>query len=753
MTRATLAVLMLLLAAVQARGEVCRFPAPDPENPFLRWLASQEVTCVPDAAQVAFPEGSWNVFVRREGTVSAKPMLIEGGGAPASVAAELVPAATVIPLLPEGHSGVLYAPRRGSAFPVDAARVTVPADEPLWLFVLDRTTPAAVIPMAPLAAGTERQVDGRRGGPFAIVGWLQMPEADRDAVRWGRTGNPVCPDRPDCLSSTGPESGVSSPVVRAGSRDAEPLPPPSLLHGAFFLLRDVAPGNAELRLEGRGWLPSQRAVKVQPGITVAAAPLLVRAAGTLVVNWNTDEDFAALDRYVGACQEDETPPKIVIVVSKCPAPRGNPRFNTECTPIREETVETFAGSRAFEDVVPGLYRAEMRYGKLPPAGGMTNVAPLRVAELRVFASYHTVYGSVTRDGEPLGEEVRIGFPGGIGFAPAESEEYRAVFSEFLDVDSRVEIVACDGAPRSVVLTDKPIRPRARFDLDIPGNELTVQVTDTFTREPLPGATVKLEAMGLRGRAHAVFTTTKSADEQGSLTWSGVPIRELHLTITHPGYEKREIEPFTMETRGAKSVDAQLVPLRGTRGKVVSDRPFENAIAWWFSAAGTETERTDVAPDGTFVYANRHTSDETLAIVSSSHPLWVLRSPATEGRDSISIAFPNVPAVAFDVWLSASVPPTMSRYVGVIIGGIRVPHPVLAQHQNRRDLPPLLRGSGPQSFRDLLGAGPIDVLLGPTIEEVATRARSMDLFALPQFANAPRKRLEPGTSDVVFSAIP
>lgn len=731
MTRATLAVL-LFLAATEARAEICRFAAGDPENPFRRWLASQEVTCVPDAPQIALPAGSWNVFVRREGNISAMPLLIEGGGAPASSAAELVPAAAVLPLLPEGHAGMLYAPRRGSAFPVDGARVSVPADEPLWLFVLANASPVTMIPIAPLSASTERQVDARRGGTSAVVGWLRLSEADRNAV------------------STAAD--VPSPAVRAGAKDADPLPPPSLLHGAFFLLRDVAPGNAELRVEGRGWLPNQRVVKVQPGLTVAAAPLLVRAAGTLVVHWNTDEDLPALDRSIGACQEDETPPKLVIVVSKCPAPRAGQRFNAECTPIREQTVERFSGSVAFEDVVPGLYRAEMRYGKLPPAGSLASVGPLRVAELRVLAMYYPLYGSVTRGGEPLREDVRIGFPAGVGFAREESEEYRAVVSSFLDVDSRIDVAGCDGAPRSVVLTDQPVRLRGRFDIDIPDNELTVQVTDTFTRDPLPGATVKLEAMSLRGHGTAVFTTTKSADAQGSLAWSGVPLRELHLTVTHPGYEKRQIEPFTMDARGAKSVDAQLVPLRGTHGKIVSDRPFENASVVWFSSAGSESERAELAPDGTFVYANRHTPDETMAVVSSSHPLWVLRSAATEGRESITLAFPNAPAAAFDVWLAAAVPVTVNRYVGAIVGGIRVPQPVLTQHQNLRDDPTHLRGSGPQRFRDLLATGSIDVLLGPTIEEVASRARVMDLFALPQFADARRQRLEPGTSDVVFSAV-
>ena len=731
MTRVSLAFLLLLAtagtAAAEGRGEVCRFPALDSENPFRRWLASQEVTCVPNDPQVLFPAGTWNVFLRKEGEISVTPMLTEG--TPARIEAELVPAATVVALLPEGHTGAVYVPQRGIAFPVTGGRVTVPAAEPLWLFVLDKSTPVAVLPVAALAAGSERQVDGRRAGLTAIVGWLQMPEADRAAVAKA--------------------SGVSSPAVRAGSRDADPLPPPAKLHGALFLLRDVAAGNAELRVEGRGWLPSRRVVKVQPGVTVAAAPLVVRAAGTLVVNWNTDQDLPALDRSIGSCSEDETPPKLQIVVSRCP-PRGPSRFSTaECAPIREETVEAFHGSLAIEDLVPGQYRAEMRYGKLPPAGSMATVGPLRVADLRLFAFYHTLYGSVTVGGQPLGEEVRLEFPGGVGFAPAETEEYHAVLSTVLvEPDARIDVIACDGAPRSVVLTDRPVGLRARFNVDIPANELTVQVTDTFTRETLPGATVKLEAIGLRG-PEVVFTTTKAADEQGNVTWSGVPLRELHLTVTHAGYEKRQLEPFTLDSSGTKRIDAQLVPLRGTHGKIVSQRPFDSGAVVWFSPAGSETERADLASDGTFVYANRHTREETMAVVSASHPLWVLRSPATEGRQSISLPFPEIPAVAFDVWLSAAVPPTVARYVGVTIGGVRVPQPVLTQNQNLRQDPPHLRGSGPQHFRDLLATGPVDVLLGPTLEEVASRTRALDLFALPQFSEVPRQRLEPGTSDVVF----
>ena len=729
-TRASL-IFLLLVAALAAEGsEICRFPALDGENPFRRWLASQEVTCVAAGTPLAFPSGLWNVFARGENAVSPVPLLIDGSAVPGSIEPPLGAGATVTPLLPEAHAGVIYAPRRGNAYPVDGTRVTVPADEPLWLIVLLKAAPVAVIPIAPLPAGTERSVDARSGGPASILGWLQVPEPDRTAL-------PTA-------------TGLFSPAVRAGSREADPLPAASRLHGAFVLIRDVPPGSAELRLDGRGWLPDRRVVKVQPGVTVAAAPLLVRAAATLTVHWNTDQDLPALDRSLGSCEAADEVPQLVIAISKCAAPRSGQRGDPEeCVVIRKETADAFFGSTTFHDVVPGWYRAEMRYGKLPPTSNAANVGPLRLVDLRLFAGYFTVYGSVTRGGEPLGEDVRVEFPGGAGFARAK-EEYRAVLRPpAIGSDTPLTVEACDGAPRAVVLADMPMRPNMRFDIDIPLNELVVHVNDTFTREALPGAMVKLEAMAVR-QPRVALTNTHAADEQGNAAWTGVPIRELHLTVTHAGYEKRKVDPFTMPRSGRHEVDVQLLPLRGTRGRIASNKPFDSGVVMWFSPSGSESERADLAADGTFVYQNSHTPDETMAVVSASHPLWVVRAPATGRRESISLRFPDAPAAAFDVWLAASVRPAETRYIGVVIGGIRVPQPALAQHQSLRRDPPLMRGSGPQHFRDLLATGPIDVLLGPREEEVASRARGLDLFALPQFADVPRERLAPGATDVVFA---
>jgi hypothetical protein len=730
------AVLLLSLAgearAVLPEGsEICRFRAVGAENPFQRWLASQDVTCVAAGTPLAFPSGLWNVFVRAAGTISTAPLLIEGDTTAPLIDPPLVAAATLTPLLADGKTAVIYVPRRAAAYPVDAARVVVPAGEPLWLFVVEKSAPIALFSIAPLTAGSERTVDARGSGASSIVGWLHVPEAERKAL----------------ASAT----GVTSPTMHAGSRDGDPLPAPSLLHGAFYRVGDVAAPTAEVRLEGRGWMADRRVVRVQPGVTIAPAPLFVRATGTLVVHWSSEEDLAALDRSIGSCDEEERP-QVIIAISRCPMARmAEAEESEECVLIGEQRSDSFFGSVTFDGVAPGLHRAQMRYGKLPPVARLALVQPLRVADLRVEAHYYPLYGSVTRGGEPLEEKVRIEFPGGVGFAPEDSEEYRAVsLTPHISVDTQIRVEACDGAPRAIVLSDEMARRSSRHNIDIPANVLEVQVSDTFTRESLDGALVKLEAYALLRPSRVVFTTTREAGQGGIVTLPAVPVREIQLTVSHPGYDTRRIERFTMPKSGTHTIDAQLVPQRGTRGKITSERAFEKGEVVWYSPAGSQTERAELAPDGTFVYQNWHTAEETMVVIAASHPLWVMRAPELARHQSLNARFPDAPVVAFDVWLASAVPADEERYIGIAIGGVRIPQPVLAQHQTMRRNAALMRGAGPQHFRDLLATGAIDVLLGPRAADIEFRARHLDIFSFARYADVPRQRLEAGATDVVLT---
>src|SRR4051812_15590984 len=193
---ATLAVLVFSAAAAAAEtrvavtggdgAEVCRFRAVDREKPIERWLSAQAVTCVASDAALTFPPGLWNVFARTKGAVSIDPIVIDGAAAPANLDIALIPAGTIVLQLPPGATGVLYAPKHAVAFPA-AERTTVPAGEELWLIVMSKGVPVAVVPIAALEAGIERVVDARAiDNAPTVLGWIHVSDADRATIRTAR---------------------------------------------------------------------------------------------------------------------------------------------------------------------------------------------------------------------------------------------------------------------------------------------------------------------------------------------------------------------------------------------------------------------------------------------------------------------------------------------------------------------------------------------------------------------------------------
>ena len=76
-------------------------------------------------------------------------------------------------------------------------------------------------------------------------------------------------------------------------------------------------------------------------------------------------------------------------------------------------------------------------------------------------------------------------------------------------------MTCSGK-RAFVITDRGMEvwQRARFDIDIPDNTLTVTVVDTFTQMPLAAATLKYVVMSLRVPRHPVLTRDVSQSDAG-----------------------------------------------------------------------------------------------------------------------------------------------------------------------------------------------------------------------------------------------
>jgi hypothetical protein len=720
---------LLLLVAVPlfAQSEICRFPAGDPIDPFKRWLISQELTCVAATPRVEIPAGLWNVFAKSNAELSP-PLLVQGGTSFDAASLQKGPAATITVQLPEGHSGVVYVPRRATAFPVSGTRTQVPAGEQLWLLVLDKShAVTSIVTVASLEAGTERTVDARTGGLTSVLlASLRVAEEDREPLR--NAGGGVLP----------PEVRITS---GGSSYDADPLPPPASLDGAFVLMRGASAGDAEIQIGGRGWLPYRTRVSVgSRNVTAITTPLLVRPAASLIVSFSTGVDVVALDRSLGSCDPSkDKPPVFEISVLACPEPpRGKDLDPEACQLIRQQPfgAEVPYGSFAVDDVAPGTYRAVMRFGKLPPVSSMATVQALQQSPVRISATYSSVYGSLRLGGEPAGQDAVIAFPnGGVGFASKETGEYRAVLLDHrIDSDARLDIVACEGDLNAFVLTDRHVTPFSRFDIDIPDNSISVHVTDTFTRMALRQATLKYVVLSQSGQPLVTETVTSDPLMPNRFVMEHVPERRIELTVSHSGYEKYRVERFTMPKREHKTIDVQMVPLRGSRGRIVSPMPFDEATVNWQSASGRGGETVELAPDGTFFYERAHEAGEIMTIVSKSHPLWVLRMPALAPRQSLDLRFPDAPVREFTVRLDGA-DARKPTSIGLAIGDLVVPAGALFLHQS-------LRGSSVSlipdkrlflPFRDILETGPIELFAGP--------------------ASSPRKRLTPGVTELVLSLPP
>jgi hypothetical protein len=729
------------LTGVTEGAEVCRFQARDRERPFDRWLTAKEATCVAASEALTFPKGLWNVFARSHGAVSIDPILIDSVKPPETLPIALVPAATVVLQLPAEHSGVLYSPKHVTAFPA-GERTTVPAGEELWLLVLSKGDPVAVIPIAAINPGSERIVDARNiNNAPALLGWLQLSDEDVNAIRNSR--------------------GVQVPHIHITAEgknsEALPLPSPYALSGAFVFIPSKSVDNADLWVDGRGWIRSGRSIKVAPQfLTSLRAPIVVRATTTVIVNWSAYSDLPALDRAIGSCDASKDVPRFDLSISLCPEPKPGKTLDTAtCTPVKTEALrpEMKFGTVTAEEVRPGTYRAELRYGKLPPFAVTSPVPPLQERPIQLQASYAEIYGSLTRGGAALPDDARVEIPGdGIGFSLRGSGEYHAVLMDsgssiLLGVDAKIDIVTCSGQ-RSFVLTDREVRRNTRFDIDIPDNILTVAVSDTFTRTNLPTASLKYTIMSLRKPPRPVMT--RDADQVtggGRFVIKELPERELRLTVTCPGYKKKEIEPFTMSKSEKKDLEVQLEPLGGSEAMIISSRPFENAMIFWYSVDGAETERVDLAPDGTFHFEQTHYRDETMTVVSLSHPLWILRAPAVERATPLKVKFPDTATQrSAEVYVNG-VPARLTTNIGVAIGGLRVPQPVLAQHLALRGIASVASGSVALIIPALAETGPIDILLGPST--MPRGPRGIEMPPLRSWSPIKSQRLPPESPIVAF----
>lgn len=708
-------------------AQVCRFPAGSADDPVKRWLSGGAVTCTA-RSDVTFPEGRWNVFVRTKSRVSVQPVVVDSKAPPASLQFEAVDGATLTAQLPAATTGVVYFPMHASAVPLDG-RTVVPANEELWLIVIARGSPITAIPIAPIPSGSERTIDARTPpATRTLLARVHVPDADKRLLQ---------------------KRDVNSPAVRL--KDASAIVPRSKdLDGAFVFFSKVTEGAQQLDLSGRGWLPDRASVTVgKEPLTVLRRPLTARLSAMLVVNWSSVGDLRALDQSLGSCVAPPLgEPRFEIIVSSCVSKEG---AEPECRAIRTEPLspQLTYGTVTVGEVPPGLYRAELHYGKLPVISAMDMILPLQQSPLYLRAQYLGTYGSLTRGGKALDDDADLTFPnGGKGFA-RRGEDYNAVLLSAFETDAKIEVATCRGE-RATVLAEEPLRRNSRFNIDIPANELTIRIFDTFTRAALPGATLKYVVLSKNLPRRPVLTLTlkPGGGDDGAIVLKGVPPdRSIILEASCRGYKTQKLDPFSLTKSETKTVEIELVPLQGNDARIISARPFDRASVHWFTQDGVETEHAELADDGTFAYEGPHYKNESMIVVSKSHPLWVTQAPIVERRKPLQVSFPDHAPIRHPRVFLAGYPQRLGTLIGLAIGGVRVPPTIFAEHMALRNLPAFIRGAGPLTIPAIAETNPIDVLRGPSAPVINGNIASP--ASGREFIVSLTRRVQPGTDDVAL----
>ncbi|MFZ2492167.1 MAG: carboxypeptidase-like regulatory domain-containing protein [Thermoanaerobaculia bacterium] len=773
-------------------GQVCRFAADDRDNPFKRWLMATEVTCVPSSSNVTFPSGLWNVFARIDGQAIGAPRIIDGPRSPSTLKFALSEAAAITTELPPDRRGFFYAPRLAYAIPAEA-RTTVPAGEELWLFVVEnekkegKLEVLSLLSIPAVEVGTARPLQPRPGATSNVLGWVHVPAELRATVRKLRT--------PPKVFGTIPTTRT---VV-----DGDPTPATPLLHGSFVRVRGLQAGAVNLTLGGEGWLASGQGAAVAEAVTVVPAALVARPAGSLIVNWSRVKDLVFLNFTIAACERERRPPQLEIILSRCRTPMPNEGYDpSTCREVSRtpDDIRKPHGSFAINELAPGFYQAEMRYGLLPPVAGTATVVAQEQKALYVRADYDQLFGTVTRASKPI-EASTLAFDGKTGAGatrpllgssfppwlsqarrreadskpqdPAERRKiledryrtfeasYQAVVRSLPQTDSTIEIAACKDDSRVTVLVDRPATRGERFDIVIPDNEIRFRVIDTYTQAPLAGAAIRYTVLSKSEPHTTVLTgtlwTAKEGDPIavattgeaiGTAKIASVPARKTTFAVSYPGYERQTLGPFTIVEGEKRRIEVQMVPLRGGQSRIGSPTAFVNGAVYWYTRDGVQSEVAELAPDGTFFTLGSHDSAETMAVISESHPLWVTHSPRLDGKRAVTVAFPELRPREFHVVVDDE-DDSQPRYVGLVVGGLRIPQGAFAQHQSLNGERAVVHGSRPLQVLAVGETGPIDVLLGPPLNEVPTRWQGMDLFTLTKYQDVPRQRLGAESSGVVF----
>jgi hypothetical protein len=706
--------------ARKAGSDVCFYHGASETALSLFFMPGQTV-CLPADAVLDLPPGTFNFFARHhDGYVSVLRdyTIYKGADIPErgyqQLEIPLVPAALIDvaaptkALAPNEFIGVWVAPTPssiGSFIRVVTGETTmwVPADTPVVPLLIRAGVPVSVGPVMSLERGTRATLPEfarRTDGLADVVTWIEL---DNAAARAARGMLPP----PDVL------------LIAAGKAMK---PTFTLFHPTsktLLIFRDVPPGNAELRLSGTVWKRVSRNVTIDSPLTIVREALPVVAAGSVLVQWPSDDDATSTTTCGTHAATDA--PRIAVGVLQCDA-------NQRCSMVAERAAPfSTTQSLTVEGLAPASYVVAVRL----PGGDVqrhaVDVVAGQQSSVSVAVSTFKFFGTVKLNGEPI--RARLVFATGEAVSD-DLGRYVASLSG-PPLTNRVHVQVCGSSQTLRHFPKDAILPNSPYDIDLRPRRFSVRVLSNG--RPVADAAVSLCIM--KPAAGGNLASCYDVVSAGATDANGVVTAEvpggysLNACATHKDFPKKCSEP-------AESVTATEMTLTmdqpGLRGRV--DGHAGRGTLTFVSPSGQTVEEVDIASDGTFVTRLPHGSPEHYVYASTTRPLFVAPMPALSAGELVV----NLPAGVGTPSFTVSVPnmTAKSGFVGVWIGGRYVPILAMDFHMTARGSDSVLQQGKSVTFRDIAATGPITVAFA--VPPDVPSSQFVDVFTLPQYAGVERK---------------
>lgn len=737
-------------------SEVCFYKGLSFQDPAAMYLTSDDVRCFPADKLIDVPLGIWVFYARHaDGWVSAHGSAIRRTQEPLAdqgyrtVKVELERAAAVTFDAPPGDHDrfVAYVPISGdphhapAAFPLPRGEriITVPAGRPFLVLRVRDGQPIGAGPLTALEPGqTIRGED------------LVPSSSQRDLVGWLRISDESIEE---------PLEQTSAPVMTLRSSEGATLQPlyhidgSTSAHSSFFVFQRIPTGLVSVELSGESWKTATKVVKVDeesPG-SFLREPMEARLRQRMVISWTFPPPLSRFAGYPKTCSEKELvkPGEYTVQLLTCPLWDGvtDPKSLdlSLCSVRRESIIPSDATkSVAFELTQPERHIAALYAGGLRL--GVASAVSQRDCETSVPLQLlgTAMFGRVTDAHEPIQALLRFA----TGSAVTDETGYYEVLlrgDPGLDV---IEVAPCDGSATFDHIPSRPVSEGGPYDINLPGNRVTITVFNARDKTPVPGAFVGRGLFETKEDAEsAELDGDMSVDDSGQVLLRRFqPGYFLRVCASASGFASPSCaQPIELFSDTVQDVSIQLREQKVRSGRLHADGPIVAGTLFRTMRNGRIVERIPLKEDGSFEFTGVDFA-EYLVIASANLPLFLVSHPNLEAQDSLDLSVPADPVREFTVEVAKDAA-IRSGFFTLAIGEAVVPISAFSAHITRRGLSTYIEDGGPARVVDIVAGAPIRVCAA--LGDFSSVSAVEELFLLPQYAPFLRYRVVPGTGRVYF----